>query len=264
MERYCYWSCHPRWRLVQYRRQLRVVEAALERSVEHAHQPWLSSRSFQVGKKMCIFELYKIAIEGRNSHYKNYNEWVNLYSIFTGAIFVGFYTTYDKDNFLSVFLCLLGIIVSMCWIVSVKGYYNWILSWIKIVHEYEKELNSNAVCLNCSDCKYKCNEDANIDKKKYYVYSVYMGDRNKKEHYSTQKDTLFLTYCIMIAWDIIFLYLTFKLIKNSVGFDIGIVLLLTVFIAFVLLFLELFFLRVVIKRRFLSNISSMKGEISEY
>ncbi len=39
----------------------------------------------------CIFKYYEKAIEGRNFHYHNYNTWANYYSIFTGALFVGFY-----------------------------------------------------------------------------------------------------------------------------------------------------------------------------
>ncbi len=39
----------------------------------------------------CIFKYYEKAIEGRNFHYQNYNTWANYYSIFTGALFVGFY-----------------------------------------------------------------------------------------------------------------------------------------------------------------------------
>lgn len=32
--------------------------------------------------RMDAFEMYKIAIEGRNEHYKNYNVWVGLYVYF--------------------------------------------------------------------------------------------------------------------------------------------------------------------------------------
>ena len=39
-----------------------------------------------------LFKYYEKAIEGRNFHYQNYNTWANYYSIFTGALFIAFYT----------------------------------------------------------------------------------------------------------------------------------------------------------------------------
>ena len=38
------------------------------------------------------FNFYEKAIEGRNFHYQNYNTWANYYAIFTGALFIAYYT----------------------------------------------------------------------------------------------------------------------------------------------------------------------------
>lgn len=87
------------------------------------------------------FRYYEKAIEGRNFHYQNYNTWVNYYAIFTGALFVGYYTIIDKCN--GPFSCLivvLGCITSVAWNLTVKGHYHWMLSWIEIVQSYEAEL----------------------------------------------------------------------------------------------------------------------------
>ena len=87
------------------------------------------------------FRYYEKAIEGRNFHYNNYNTWVNYYAIFTGALFVCYYTIIDKCN--GPFSCLivvLGCITSIAWHLTVKGHYHWMLSWIEIVQSYEAEL----------------------------------------------------------------------------------------------------------------------------
>lgn len=80
------------------------------------------------------FRYYEKAIEGRNFHYQNYNTWVNYYAIFTGALFIGYYSIIDKGNeFCSFLIVLLGYITSLCWHLTVKGHYHWMLSWIKVV-----------------------------------------------------------------------------------------------------------------------------------
>ena len=39
----------------------------------------------------CI-KFYEKAIEGRNLHYQNYNTWAHYYAMFTGTLFIAFYT----------------------------------------------------------------------------------------------------------------------------------------------------------------------------
>lgn len=61
------------------------------------------------------FRYYEKAIEGRNFHYQNYNAWVNLYAIFTGALFVGFYTLPEEQGIgIKLLVILLGLITSIC------------------------------------------------------------------------------------------------------------------------------------------------------
>ena len=134
------------------------------------------------------FKYYEKAIEGRNFHYQTYNEWVNLYSIFTGAIFIAYYTVLDKTNFLAKILLLvlpaIGFITSLCWLKSVQGFYEWIKSWIGVVQEYEEKLNQ-------------------MQNQKLYVYKVYM---NKKKSYSTQKITIIFISCLVFSWIGVFLF----------------------------------------------------------
>ena len=35
---------------------------------------------------------------------------------------------------------LVGLVTSICWNLTVKGHYHWMLSWINIVQDYEKKL----------------------------------------------------------------------------------------------------------------------------
>lgn len=129
------------------------------------------------------FQFYEKAIEGRNFHYQNYNSWVNLYSIFTGAIFIAFYTVIDKNNFLGnlikMILPVIGFIASSCWQKSVQGFYDWMNSWIKVVQEYEDKLNKISY------------------PKVYHVYGAYL---NRRKGLSTQKITMIFIKCLMIAW----------------------------------------------------------------
>lgn len=140
-----------------------------------------------------LFKMYEKAIEGRNFHYSSYNHWVNLYAIFTGAIFVGFYQTYNSNRIISVLCAVCGIAGTLCWLISVSGYYDWMKSWIKIVHKYEERLN----------------EPLKKDERRY-VFSVYLGKEEEKKHYSTQKTTRLFIKILLVAWHILFCYSLFK------------------------------------------------------
>lgn len=135
-----------------------------------------------MGKKFDkCFQFYEKAIEGRNFHYQNYNQWVNLYAIFTGAIFVGYYSV---CGLLQLLLAFLGIVTSICWLNSVRGYYHWMLSWIKVVQEYENKLQTLG---------------SNIT---YRVYSVHKQiDSN---NISSQKIMKIFICFIIISWSILF------------------------------------------------------------
>ena len=152
-----------------------------------------------------IFKYYEKAIEGRNFHYQNYNTWANYYSIFTGALFVGFYKVNDsspENVFLRFFIILVGLITSICWNLTVKGHYHWMLSWINVVQDYEKEL------ANLS----KKNEE-----KECYVYSVYKntGENFLHKNISSQKLTSKFTFFISIAWAFLLSKTIYDSLKNS-------------------------------------------------
>ena len=147
------------------------------------------------------FRYYEKAIEGRNFHYQNYNTWVNYYAIFTGALFVGYYTIIDKCN--GPFSCLivvLGCITSIAWHLTVKGHYHWMLSWIEIVQSYEAEL-----------AKIQKNNKST----QWYVYSVHLPLDSAKDqkNISSQKLTSRFTLIVCIAW---FVLLIFEFVNGVV------------------------------------------------
>lgn len=144
------------------------------------------------------FKYYEKAIEGRNFHYQNYNTWVNYYSIFNGALFVGYYSLKDGD-LLKIIIVLLGFVTAICWHLTVKGHYNWMISWINIVHEYENKLS-----------------ELSDNEENYYVYNVYT--RPKKDFYnknlSTQKMTSIFTFVVCISWGILLTYALTKILEK--------------------------------------------------
>lgn len=158
--------------------------------------------------------LFDKVIQARYEHIHFYNHWMNMYAIFNGALFVCLYTLNEKNTenciILEFLTLILGVIASWCWHFSAKGFYAWLLSYIKNTNEHEKKLNI---------------------KNEYKVFSIFYGNLKNKElkenPYSTQKLTQFFTHSIAIAWTIMFLskFLKFLLenqekIKNFIKQDI--------------------------------------------
>lgn len=69
-----------------------------------------------------------------------------MYFYVIAALFVGYYgvaTAENKpDNVDAILLgiLVLGYVISVCCFRLGKGYYYWEISWIKLVHRYEKEI----------------------------------------------------------------------------------------------------------------------------
>ena len=216
------------------------------------------------GKIMCVFEMYKIAIEGRNKHYENYNEWVNLYSIFTGALFIAYYTIADKGKpFLSLAIAASGTFASLCWHLSVMGYYSWMLSWIDVVHDYEEELNTHCSGCSSSSCPNKCSGYG----KKLFVYSVFKGTKCNGEHVSTQKVTKVFVGFLCVMWNALLgasLLPVSRHLKGLMRFLPGKAFsnALMVFAMLLAVLSEIWFYRSYREGRLLSSVGGMKSGIS--
>lgn len=150
-----------------------------------------------------LFKYYEKAIEGRNFHYQNYNTWANYYSIFTGALFIAFYTLEnEKFLFLKILIMLVGLVTSICWNLTVKGHYHWMISWISVVQDYEKKL---AELLKQTKGQ------------ELYVYSVYInkGETCLNKNVSSQKLTAKFTFFISFAWYLLLTINLFSLFEKT-------------------------------------------------
>lgn len=128
----------------------------------------------------CEKFLYEKAIEGRQHHQENFNHWMSMYSIFNGALFVGYYSVKNDSPSslpLKIVILILGCAAGWSWHFSATGFYDWILSWIKVVQEHEKKLDID-------------------DNNKFVVYRAYEG----KPTISTQKITKAFSFFVALAW----------------------------------------------------------------
>lgn len=136
-------------------------------------------------EKINMKERYKIAIEERARHQQNFNHWMNMYAIFNGALFVGYYSLDSaKGGLLRLAVLLLGCVSGWFWHFSACGFYDWIVSWIKVVQHYER--------LSAEEDK------KNLKDEEWKVFGLYAG--TERNPFSTQRLTRRLTLCIALAW----------------------------------------------------------------
>ena len=102
---------------------------------------------------------YEQAVKAYQFQVTRYNTWMNYYALFVGALFVAFYMIicYSKScscascytccscgyqlpstRFMLIFIAVLGIAASVCWMASLIGNCAWMNNYIKIVKENEK------------------------------------------------------------------------------------------------------------------------------
>lgn len=129
---------------------------------------------------------YEQSIQAYQKHVERYNTWMNMYAIMTGALFVAFYSIYGKDKLLVLLISILGFLCSVCWLGAVKGHYEWMKSFIKIV---------------------KFNEKKYFGENGPFVYSKVIASEKSKTKgnflygfFSTQKITLFFIKGVVLAW----------------------------------------------------------------
>jgi hypothetical protein len=101
-------------------------------------------------KEKCIKaekeKMYEKAIAGYQFHVTRYKDWMNMYAIFVGALFVGYYNIaassfVECNNIILEFIILIvGLIASLSWLVSFQGYYTWMISWIRILQLHENKI----------------------------------------------------------------------------------------------------------------------------
>ena len=118
-----------------------------------------------------------------------------MYAIFNGALFVCLYTLVKeykcRDSnlflFLEILTSLLGVIAGWCWHFSSKGFYDWLLSYIKNTNEHEKKLKIERK-----------------DKVFNIFYGKFKNGKLAKNPYSTQRLTQCFTLFVALAWSVVF------------------------------------------------------------
>ena len=147
--------------------------------------------------------LYEKAIQGRQQIWNDFNHWMNMYAIFNGALFVGFYSIMEKNpdcsnpwNLCEFLIITLGCIEAILWHCSARSFYRWIKSWIGVVALYESMLTANPV----------------------YRAFVYLEKKEDAHPFSTQKLTLCFTFSVAVAWGLLVINFFVKnIIRQSIA-----------------------------------------------
>lgn len=180
------------------------------------------------GKREKLREfLYQQAINGYQFHVNRYHTWMNYYSIFTGALFVGFcslttatteiskkcsqavskcrcmndksfYELTNDYGLLIIAVCVLGLISSICWILSLYGHEKWERNWMKNIEYYE-------------DNKDDKDDIENGNYKSFLLYKI-VYDKNNFKAFSTHTITKIFIFGVITGWTFC---LTYVICKNN-------------------------------------------------
>ncbi|WP_379968917.1 hypothetical protein [Epilithonimonas sp. UC225_85] len=135
-------------------------------------------------------ERYKIAIEARHKLNDDFHKWMTFYYVANGAILISLNAVYQKnivDNDSLLLLSLLGIITSILWNFSCKGYYYWSSNWIKLIKKFEKEVYGDKLVYG-----FFSNEVKEGEKLIFYPFA--------SKNISTPKLTMLFSLISIISW----------------------------------------------------------------
>lgn len=90
---------------------------------------------FKLTKK----EQYDYLIKARNFHYDNYAKWANYFYLITVAIFIALYNS--KNTLIPIYIPCVGLITSLAWHWSSKGYYYWNINFVILINKMEEDLS---------------------------------------------------------------------------------------------------------------------------
>jgi hypothetical protein len=139
-----------------------------------------------------LFAAYKNAIDARNFHYDSYNKWMTFYYVAIGAVSLTFYGA-DKEKIsddLFLLLSFVGLVISVLWHLSCKGYYLWVHHWITIIKRFEEKLEKELHVYSI------------IDKKAKNSGNLLVPIRHA--NISTSKATLLFSYIVSLSWAWVF------------------------------------------------------------
>lgn len=158
---------------------------------------------------MTKFDMYKLAIDARDKLNENYHKWMTFYYVANGAILVALITIMTRKpeliEAISI-LAIVGVLISIFWNLSCKGYYYWSKNWIEIIIRHEKELieSSDDIDLGVYSIFSK-----NIHDSKNSIFKIY-GHAN----ISTPKLTLIFSFSVILLWIAFSLYTFFEFYEN--------------------------------------------------
>ncbi|WP_147615793.1 RipA family octameric membrane protein [Treponema pectinovorum] len=189
-------------------------------------------------------EQYHLLIKARNFHYDNFNKWMTFFYVAVGAIFVGYYSIVEKTelNFEKIIILSIGLLVSIFWHWSCKGYYYWITNFIQLIQLYEEKMppmNRVYFCMvNKASNNNYCNpvSGANI---------------------STSKITLLFSFIVTFSWSLL---LTNKIIHiNKLNIIWGKISILFYCISFVITYIILVLIPYLFLQSDISNYPELKN-----
>ena len=126
---------------------------------------------------------------------------MTYYYVAIGALFVGYYTLMSGnkiDDFGEYLLMILGLIISLFWYWSCKGYYFWNINFISLVNNYEKEILEF--------------------EEKERVYFVFANKKTQNNYLSpisganisTSKVTILFAFTVSVMWGILLVFKAFE------------------------------------------------------
>lgn len=145
-----------------------------------------------------VDDQYKRLIDARNFHYENLNKWMITFYAIIGALFLALYTLHASDHLhrhMELCVAIVGYVVSLGALLSIKGYYYWEYHWIERLYRFERQVY-------------------HYDHDEMQVYSAF-ADKVKHDNpkhlidsanVSTTKVSLFITLFVTVLWGMIIIY----------------------------------------------------------
>lgn len=141
---------------------------------------------------------YQRLIEARNFHYDNLNKWLITFYAIIGALFLALYTLHASEHLhrhMELCIAIVGYVVSLGALLSIKGYYYWEYHWIERLYRFERQVY-------------------HYDHDELQVYSAF-ADKVKHDNpkrlidsanVSTTKVSLFITLFVTVLWGMMIIY----------------------------------------------------------
>lgn len=148
-------------------------------------------------------EAYEQALKARSELKKDYNTWMNFFYIINGAVLLAM-TSDNVSEYGRIILSVVGLVVSIAWLLSCRGYRYWVDSWTRIVLLREREYfgEEKVYGVLAEETKESCKP---------------LGTNN----ISTAKILQVISLFAILVWNIVLSYLSvdkiYEIIQKSIG-----------------------------------------------